>query len=316
MMKKIHFIGIGALAAAVAAIPFLIKRKKQERDEEKKYPAAALVKTDYHDQNHLIFCEESQLNRRIIKLEKTINMRDIGGYTGLNGRKTKWGRVIRSEELCHLSDHDVKALENMGIRHVFDFRDAPKARVNQDKIPETADYKNLPVLSGMTISPQDLDYHDPDAIDRFMRKIYAYQVANKAQDYAVVLHTLTDEHELPILYHCTNGKDRTGFMTALILLICGVPEATIISDYTLTNLTFDEAFHTLGAIMMEVMNKGKQDVEKEKLRDFFGVRPEWLKIQLDYITDNYGSVDAYLLDQTDLTEKDLDAIRDNMLEAQ
>ena len=207
----------------------------------------------------------------------------------------------------------MKSLEAMGIKHVYDFRDPVKARLKTDRMPATADYTNLPVLSGFSVDHRSLDFDDPQAVDRFMRGIYAFQVKHKAQDYATILHTLTKEDELPILYHCTNGKDRTGFMTALILLICGVPEATIISDYTLTNLTFDEAFHTLGAIMLDEM-KDSMDIQKEKLRDFFGVKPEWLKIQLDYIKKHYGTVDAYLLANTDLTEADLDAVRANMLE--
>jgi len=312
-MKKIHFIGIGALAIAAAAIPGIVKKRIDRKKKEMAALSLDPGHTDYQDKDHLIFCDETQLSRRIIQLETTINMRDIGGYTGLDGRKTRWGRVIRSEELCHLSEADVKSLEAMGIKHVYDFRDPVKARLKTDRMPATADYTNLPVLSGFSVDHRSLDFDDPQAVDRFMRGIYAFQVKHKAQDYATILHTLTKEEELPILYHCTNGKDRTGFMTALILLICGVPEATIISDYTLTNLTFDEAFHTLGAIMLDEM-KDSMDIQKEKLRDFFGVKPEWLKIQLDYIKKHYGTADAYLLANTDLTEADLDDVRANMLE--
>ncbi|MEG0379478.1 MAG: tyrosine-protein phosphatase, partial [Eubacterium sp.] len=171
------------------------------------------------------------------------------------------------------------------------------------------------VLKNMPMSHNDLDFNQPDAIDRFMRHIYLFQVENRAQQFAIVLKVMTKADEYPILYHCTNGKDRTGFMTALILLICGVPEETIISDYSLTNLTFDEAFETLGSIMADELN-ATQGVSKDQLKDFFGVKPEWLKIQLNYIKDHYENVDAYLLDKTDLTKEDLDKIRANMLEAE
>ncbi|MDO4287714.1 MAG: tyrosine-protein phosphatase, partial [Eubacterium sp.] len=240
--------------------------------------------------------------------------RDIGGYTGLDGRKTKWRKIIRSEELAHLSDNDVAYFKELGLKHVFDFRDAPKAERLPDRLPDTADYKNLPVLKDMPFSHNDIDFSQPGAIDRFMRDIYAYQVEHCAPIYAEILKLMTQEDAYPILYHCTNGKDRTGFMTALILLICGVPETTIISDYTLTNLTFDEAFEVLGTIMADDMQARQKNVPKDQLKDFFGVKPEWLKIQLDYIKDNYDSVDAYLLDKTDLTAEDLDKIRENMLE--
>ena len=317
-VKKIHIISITALAAAAAAVPLVIKRRRQKKNNVSPEDIRISVTpvTDFKDKDHLIFCDETNLSRRLINLDNTINMRDIGGYTGLEGRKTKWGRVIRSEALCHLSDSDFDALAKMGIKHVYDFRDADKAQKTNERIPDGADYTNLPVLEGLDIDIKDVDFaHDPKAIDKFFRKVYTLQVTDKAPQYAVVLKTLTDEKETPILYHCTNGKDRTGFMTALILLICGVPEETIISDYTLTNLTFDEAYDKLGDIASENLNKNASfNIPKIKLHDFFGVDPNWIKIQLDYIRDNYQNVDNYLIKNTDLTKADLDAIRETMLE--
>lgn len=316
-MKKIHIVSITALAAAAAAVPFIIKRRNKKKNaQQNAFRIGVTPVTDFKDKDHLIFCDETNLSRRLIKLENTINMRDIGGYTGLDGRKTKWGRVIRSEELCHLSDNDFDALAKMGVKHVYDFRDADKAKKTNERVPDGADYTNLPVLEGLDIDLKDVDFiNDPKAIDKFFQKVYKFQVTDKAPQYAVVLKALTDEKQTPILYHCTNGKDRTGFMTALILLICGVPEETIISDYTLTNLTFDEAYDKLGDIASENLNQNAPfAIPKIKLHDFFGVDPKWIKIQLDYIRDNYENVDDYLIQNTDLTKKDLDAIRETMLE--
>ena len=316
-MKTSHIVSITALAVAAAAVPFIVKHHKKKKNADREDTRIGVTPiTDFKDKDHLIFCDETNLSRRIIQLDNTINMRDIGGYTGLDGRKTKWGRVIRSEELCHLSDKDFRALTKMGVKHVYDFRDADKAKKTNERIPDGADYTNLPVLEGLDINIKDVDFNnDPKAIDKFFRKVYTLQVTKKAPQYAVVLKALTDEKETPILYHCTNGKDRTGFMTALILLICGVPEETIISDYSLTNLTFDEAYATLGDIATENLNKNASfNIPKIKLHDFFGVDPNWIKLQLDYIRDNYQNVDNYLIQNTDLTKADLDAIRETMLE--
>ena len=171
---------------------------------------------------------------------------------------------------------------------------------------------NLPVLKGIPVSARDIDFDDPDGIDRFFREIYRYQVEHKARDFARVLHLMTDPAAFPLLYHCTNGKDRTGFMTALILLICGVPEPVILSDYTLSNLTFERAYESLGTIMATGFNMAAPE-ERAKLRDFFGVRPAWLKSQLDFIRGHFGDVDRYLTEQTDLASADLAAIRANLL---
>ncbi len=317
MEKK--WLGIGALLTAAATLPILLKKHREKKLQALMAQTETAVnthahETDFKDENHLIFCDESQLGKRLIQLEKSINIRDIGGYTGLDGRKVRWGKVIRSEELCHLSDNDIQYFEDIGLKHVYDFRDAAKAKRLPDKLPSTADYTNLPVLEGCPHHNSEIDFNNPKGIDQYMRKLYRWQVEERAGIYAEVLKTMTSPSEYPILFHCTNGKDRTGFMAALILLICGVPESVIISDYSLTNLTFDEAYETLGTIMADDMSR-KMNVSREQLRDFFGVNPEWLQIQLDYIRDNYPSVDAYLLDKTDLTQEDLDAIRTNMLEA-
>lgn len=320
-MKKETLIITGGLAAGMAAglglFHYFKKKKTQEQTietdwfescDEETSDVPKHIFVDYKDEAHLIFCEESELDKRIIQLENTINMRDIGGYTGLNGRKTKWGKVIRSEELNEITDNDVAYLESIGLKHIFDFRDEAKAERTPDKLPKGVHYHNTPSLTGAPIHPSLINNTAEDPVGDFFKGIYAYQVEERAQIFADVLKVLAKD-ETPILFHCSNGKDRTGFMAALILLVCGVPEETIISDYTLTNLTFETACARFTPHMIN-----DYGCDPATIRDFFGVRPEWLMIQLDYIRNNYDSVDDYFLDKTDLTKADLDAVREMMLE--
>lgn len=301
-----------------------IKKRKFEKSYEKAYKEAykeALTKPnkplspngsplyDFKDAENLIFCDETQLDKRIIQLENSINIRDIGGYTGLDGRKVKWGRVIRSEELCHLSNKDVSYFENLDLKHAFDFRNEAKAVKHVDRLPETTAYHLLPIFDDLDFGMGQIDFTQPGTVDQFMRTVYKIQTEKRAQCFAEVLKYLTLPHEQPILYHCTNGKDRTGFMTYLVLSLLGVDEATIISDYTLTNLTFDESFDLLGNIMSEELG-----IENHHLWEFYGVKPAWLKISINYIQDNFGSVENYLLSETDLTDQDFEKIRENLLD--
>ena len=311
--KKLSCLLAAAAGLAGATALFLGTRRRNSVTEmnERRVPEG---QTDFQDRDHLIYCPESNLNRRLLPLESAINMRDLGGYTGTDGRKTKWNKLYRSEELAHLSRFDQDQLSDLGIDYIFDFRDEKKAANLPDFIPEGAVYENIPILKGIKGNYKTLDYDDPDAIDGYMRNLYDYQVRSTAQAFARILHILADEPDAKIMFHCTNGKDRTGFMAALLLLLAGVPEETIISDYTLTNLTFDEAFKTLGTIMAE--NFGEEaGVTRDRLRDFFGVKPEWLNIQLDFIR-SAGGIDAYLLNNTDLTAGDLKRIRSNITESE
>ncbi|WP_373485384.1 tyrosine-protein phosphatase [Acetobacterium malicum] len=263
---------------------------------------------NFKDENNLIFCEETQLGKRLIQLENSINIRDIGGYTGMDGRKIKWRKVIRSEELAHLSDKDVDYFAALRLKHVFDFRNKSKSERQADRLPKTAQYHLIPIFSSADMGLDHKDFTKPGMVDEFMRHIYKIQTEDRAQCFAEVLKYLTESSEYPILYHCTNGKDRTGFMTYLILSILGVPEDVILSDYTLTNLTFDESYNLLGNIMSEELG-----IENYHLWEFYGVKPDWLKISMDYVNSNFGNVETYLMEKTDLREKDFKKIRDNLL---
>ncbi|WP_373483283.1 tyrosine-protein phosphatase [Acetobacterium sp.] len=263
---------------------------------------------NFKDENNLIFCEETQLGKRLIQLENSINIRDIGGYTGVDGRKIKWRKVIRSEELAHLSDKDVSYFAALRLKHVFDFRNKSKSEHQVDRLPKTAEYHLLPIFSSTDMELDHKDFTQPGVVDEFMRHIYKIQTEDRAQCFAEVLKYLTESSEYPILYHCTNGKDRTGFMTYLILSILGVKEDVILSDYTLTNLTFDESYNLLGNIMSEELG-----IENYHLWEFYGVKPDWLKISMDYVNSNFGNVETYLMEKTDLREKDFKKIRDNLL---
>ncbi len=287
---------------------------KPPRSEKLIYTAGPVSPTgqalyDFKDANNLIFCEETQLNKRLIQLENSINIRDIGGYTGYQGGKVKWRKVLRSEELAHLSDRDVEFFKDLKLQHVFDFRNEEKAKKQVDRLPDFTRYHLNPIFDPVNMSKEPDYFTQPGAVDQFMRGIYKLQTEEKAQEFAYVLKYLTAPHEYPLLYHCTNGKDRTGFMTYLILSILGVKEDTIMSDYTLTNLTFDESYHLLGNIMSEELG-----IDNHHLWEFYGVKPDWLQISIDYITDKFGTVEEYLLYETDLTKTDFKKIRDNLLE--
>jgi protein-tyrosine phosphatase len=289
--------------------PFELPEKESPIYTSKPVSPSGQPLYDFKDEHNLIFCDETQLSKRLIQLENSINIRDIGGYTGYQGGKIKWRKVIRSEELAHLSDKDVEFFHDLKLKHVFDFRNESKARRQVDRLPGFTQYHLHPIFETLGDKTAGIDFTKPGAVDSFMRNVYHEQTENKAQRFADVLKYLTIPSETPLLYHCTNGKDRTGFMTYLLLGILGVNDETILSDYTLTNLTFDESYQLLGNIMSEELG-----VDNHHLWEFYGVKPDWLKISMDYINGNYGHVEAYLLDQTDMTQTDFEKIRDNLLE--
>ena len=105
-----------------------------------------------------------------------------------------------------------------------------------------------------------------------------------------MLRRLAQPENLPTLVHCTAGKDRTGFASALVLLALGVPEETVMEDYLRTNLHLG----SLRRLVLFVPLYSFFRTESQDILPLIEARPEYLQASLDAIAENYGSVDAYL----------------------
>ncbi len=131
-----------------------------------------------------------------------------------------------------------------------------------------------------------------------------------AEAYGAVLRIFADPDNLPAIYHCSAGKDRTGIITAYLYALLGVPNEIIIADYSLSNLGFDH-------YCMEFIASGRIDrlsLDPDEFRSLFMVDPAWMKNLLTYIGANYGSMQNYLIQKAGLDQLTLDRIRENILE--
>lgn len=133
-------------------------------------------------------------------------------------------------------------------------------------------------------------------------------VTDATGPYAACVRRLADPAVLPTLTHCTAGKDRTGFSTAIILLALGVPESTVMEDYLLSNVyraeRNEQTLATLGALMRD----------PELLRPVLEVRPEYLQASFDTIGEVYGSLAAYLENGLGIDQATLERLRANLLD--
>ncbi|WP_454279077.1 tyrosine-protein phosphatase [Sphingomonas sp. Marseille-Q8236] len=175
---------------------------------------------------------------RVLPLQGGRNFRDLGGYRTADGRTVKWGLLYRSGQMHDLTRADYAYLQKLGIRTVCDFRDTrerageptlwPAGRkpkvlsddytldVSAMKLPgDPATWTHEQVVTAMTATY-------PKLLDQFngqYRRMFAELLAG----------------DVPLAFHCTAGKDRTGVAAALLLTALGVPRATIIDDYLLSN---------------------------------------------------------------------------------
>ncbi|KAI9273577.1 protein-tyrosine phosphatase-like protein [Sporodiniella umbellata] len=99
-----------------------------------------------------------------------------------------------------------------------------------------------------------------------------------------ILHIFEDPEHYPIQIHCTQGKDRTGIVSALLLSIAGVPKDLIVQDYAKTRKGLAPVYT---GMLRDIRQSGLTD-------DFAHTTPEDMKEWLDFLDQSYGSVENYL----------------------
>jgi protein-tyrosine phosphatase len=254
-----------------------------------------------HDGSRRVIAE------RLLPLSGTDNFRDLGGYRAAGGRRTRWGMLFRSDDLADLSRDDLRYLSGLGVKLVCDFRSLGERERSPNRLPEVA-----PSVAHLEITPEGFDPNEIE--DRILsrdvedadfetlliegNRAFATRFAHQ---YKAMFDRLEDPANLPALVHCTQGKDRTGFAAAIVLLALGVSEETVMQDYLLTNIyTANEIERTLFYLRLWLLSND----DAENVRPLLQVRREYLQAALDIIAEDYGSIDAYLTSALDLDPQD------------
>ena len=112
-----------------------------------------------------------------------------------------------------------------------------------------------------------------------------------------------------MMFHCTAGKDRAGIATAILLSLLGVPDETIIADYSLTNIIFDRLYQEF----VETNPVEKLGIPNSDMKIMLAANPEWIKSTLNLLKSEYGGAANYLLEAADVSQDSIDAIRTNLL---
>ncbi|HKW62736.1 MAG TPA: tyrosine-protein phosphatase [Candidatus Acidoferrum sp.] len=260
---------------------------------------------------------------RRLPLEGAKNFRDLGGYRTTDGSYVRWGLVYRSGHLVHLTARDSEYLSSLGIRLVCDVRsDGERARA-PDHWPGDTPSGNegevfyVPIGSNLNSSP---------TVEDLKRKVAAINAETKgsvrAYDYAIqyagqygkILQRIA-AGDLPVVTHCTAGKDRTGVFSAILLTALGVPRGTVVQDYMLSNqflLAPDAIENTTADLQLAFGLLGRPDLLAVKT--IMTSKPETLEATLDKIDQAYGSFANYLREAARLSDSDLAKIRQRLLE--
>jgi len=180
---------------------------------------------------------------RVLRLQGATNFRDLGGYRGQDGRPLRWRRLFRSEHLAGLTEADQAALAALGLARAFDFRGLAERAATPYQLPGVVQH-SLAIEPSVVQRMQDMvaagQQLTAALVVSLMKDLYRALVNDQAHRYAELFEHLLAA-DAPLVFHCTAGKDRTGFAAALILLALGVPRDVVVDDYLLTNVHFKHA---------------------------------------------------------------------------
>jgi protein-tyrosine phosphatase len=166
----------------------------------------------------------TRIAERLVPLEHGSNFRDIGGYEAAEGKHVRWGHIFRSGATPLLSDNDLAQINQLGLRHLVDLRSSEERALAPSRIsgiPYSAvGYSfNAIVKAGSSANNGLGTYRAlPAMLAPQLRIIFAELLAGEA----------------PLVYNCSAGQDRTGFVTAMILSALGVSRESILADYHLS----------------------------------------------------------------------------------
>lgn len=235
------------------------------------------------------------------RLKGAPNFRDLGGYAASGGRRIAAGQVFRSGSLSELEADDLVRVAGLGLKLACDLRSGFERARHPSRWPRSAPRElHLDLNADLRAHNQRLLalLHESSSVSgarSMMLEVYRQLPSACASGAPKLFEMLADHDEgLPVVIHCTAGKDRTGFLCALLLHALEVPTETIYADYLLSAERCDRERLAAGlAPLMEQLLGGR--VPPEAIDVMNGAEADYLDAAFDSIRRDHGSIEAYLV---------------------
>ena len=236
---------------------------------------------------------------RLVPLAHTSNTRDLGGYTTPGGQRVKRGMLYRSDSLAELDQADLDTLASLELVTVVDFRSESEREQAADRLPQQTppiDYRvvnvNNPALDvkalGRKVYSGELNEAELEAL--LDRSSYIDDPQLR-ESWGGWLRSLAEPGALPQLFHCTAGKDRTGFAAAIVLLSLGVDHDQVMADFLASN---DYLAVNIHAGVAKIQQHSVQPLDEQLIAQVLGVSPVSLHSAIAAMEARYGSVQGYI----------------------
>lgn len=235
------------------------------------------------------------------------NFRDLGGYPAKDGRRTRWRRVFRADGLHRLTPADLLGFERLGIRAIYDLRSDQEClafpnpmasqQVALERYVSRGEFEDGSVLQEALQAEQRLF------------EVYLAIVRTAGPLFGELLVALASEEDLPAVFHCAGGKDRTGLLAGMLLTTLGCDTETILGDYELTNSC------VTGARRREIIELFVASGMSAEAAAAFIAAPRWVMAEtLATLDREYGSVEDYLREEAGIGRETVEALRAQLLD--
>lgn len=250
----------------------------------------------------------------MIALEQGHNFRDIGGYETLDGRRIRHGRVFRSGTLALLTEDDQRQLAALGIKLICDFRTTHERRARPTRWvqPNSVDFwsRDHHGSVGELIAAMNHPNASAAGIRERMLQTYRELPFEQADTLREMLHRIAAGN-LPMIFHCSVGKDRTGIAAALLLSALGVAREVVVSDYLVTEQFFEKSCRLVFA---DSNSRRSAVPEREIWEPMMRADRAYVETMFQTVEDRHGSVEGYLRDILGWTPQAQAALRHELLE--
>jgi protein-tyrosine phosphatase len=255
---------------------------------------------------------------RNLEIASIPNLRDLGGYRTSDGATVANGLVYRSNQLSGIPQDDMDKLAQLGLKNTFDLRTATERETRPEELPPDVNYVVLDVLrDSPQAGPAQLErlMQDPaeanaalggGQVEASFRESYRefISLSSAKAEFRNLFLALGDRNQLPALFHCTTGKDRTGWAAAALLSLLGVPREVVMEDYLRSNDYILPAYqHAIDAFV-------EAGGEAEIPAAILGVKREYLESAFLEMETQYGSIENYLSEGLGIDAAQQQAIRD------
>ncbi len=257
---------------------------------------------------------QTALDDQRLLLSGAVNFRDLGGYRTTDSRIVKQGLVFRSDHLSCLTTSDQQLLQNLQFKVVCDLRTIREQQIAPDLLPLGSPIRlfSLPVqVEGFdpATAMERLKAGDDTWLSMdFFIELYQHFLDDFGPVWGKVFSFIASPQNLPLVFHCTGGKDRTGVCAALLLMALGVDEESIIANHDYSNTCNAERLQPIYAKFATL------GIGPEKAATYLQAPIEPLIAMFDHLRKTYGTIEDYLLTKSELDRATLIALQEGLLQ--